>query len=148
MERKKIPIKVEPVDDCNNCNPSACCLKNTIIQLTDEEVALMRARGTRLITQLTAAYYDRSDALYAVAYTLHSDGRPPTFYVEEGRETEPLEAGYGRYIMTENCANLQKDLLGRTSCAIYNQRPRACETFQEGGEKCHQMQARQLSTTF
>lgn len=65
-----------------------------------------------------------------------------TAFVDEDREFEELEAGYGRFMLTEPCTNLKTGMLGRTICAIYDERPRACEDFEAGSESCHKMQER------
>lgn len=141
MEIKRIPVASEPVGDCSKCNPSACCLGNTVMQLTDDEADFMRTSGNTLLLAVPATNYFREDAPYPIGYTLNADMTAKLF-VERGREAEPLEAGYGRYILLNNCTNLQVDLLGRTSCKRYDDRPEVCRTFTPGQPNCHKMQIR------
>ena len=141
MAKERIPVASEPVDDCSKCNPSACCLGNTIMQLTDDEANFMRTSGNALLLAVPATEHFRKDAPYPIGYGINPDMTAQVF-VEEGRETEPLEAGYGRYILLNNCTNLEVDLLGRTSCAQYANRPEVCRTFTPGQPNCHKMQMR------
>lgn len=136
-----IPVTGEVVDDCARCNPSACCMGNLVIQLTQEEAIRMTETGNRLVTVELPRPYFRRDVPYPISYE-NDDLGLTTAHVEVGREFEPLEAGYGRFIMANRCSNLKTDMLGRTSCAIYDDRPKACADFEPGGESCHKMQTR------
>ena len=140
MKRPRIPLKVETVDDCNKCNPSACCMGRLVLQLSDPEAELMRATGNRLFTQVASAPFTREDAPYPVGMVVING--VAEFDVDPNNPSESLPAHQGRYIMPDRCSNLRTDLLGRTSCAIYEERPQACSDFQPGSQKCHQMQER------
>lgn len=138
---ERIPVSSEIVDDCARCNPSACCMGNLVIELTEAEANMMTNTGNRLITVTLPAPYLRKEAPYPIGCEKNKLGLV-TAFVDEDREFEELEAGYGRFMLTEPCANLKTDMLGRTICAIYDERPRACEDFEAGSESCHKMQER------
>lgn len=140
MERRRITLAVETVDDCNKCNPSACCMGRLVLQLTEQEANLMRSTGNRLFTHVAPAPYDTEDAPYPIGVTVING--IPHFDVDPEKPTEPLPAHHGRYVMPDKCSNLEIDLLGRTSCSIYEERPGACASFAPGGQKCRQMQER------
>lgn len=50
--------------------------------------------------------------------------------------TEPLEAGYGRYIMEGTCGYLKATPDGDTHCSQYEKRPQTCQRFEVGGSQC------------
>lgn len=140
MEKPRIPLRVETVDNCNQCNPSACCMGRLVIQLTDREADLMRTTGNRLFTHVASAPHIREDTPHPIGMTVING--IPQFDVDPNNPTEPLPAHQGRYIMPDRCSNLGTDLLGRTICTIYEERPMACVDFQAGSQQCHQMQER------
>ena len=140
MERLRIPLKAEGVDDCSKCNPSACCMGRLVLQLNDPEAELMRTTGNRLFMHVAPEPFARVDAPYPVGMVLING--VAEFDVDPNNPNEPLPAHHGRYIMPDRCKNLVSDLLGRTSCAIYEDRPQACSDFQPGSRKCHDMQKR------
>ncbi len=140
MKRPRIPLRIETVDNCQQCNPSACCMGRLVLQLTDPEADVMRATGNRLFTHVASAPYAREDAPYPIGMVVING--TAQFDVDPNNPSEPLPAHQGRYIMPDRCSNLKTDLLGQTSCAIYAKRPEACADFQPGSQKCHQMQER------
>lgn len=139
MEGRRIPVVAEPVSDCAQCEPSACCLANTALHLTDREADFMRSSGNYLIPAVPPVDYFRAEAPAPIGYGFGQDKRLK-IYVDENNPTDSLEAGYGIYIMVTHCKNLATDALGRTSCSAYEQRPRACKIFTPGSQSCHGMQ--------
>ena len=84
-------------------------------------------------------HYEQRDAPYPQELIVDSQGQV-TGATYNGT-LALLAAGHGRYFMLGPCVNLKRDLLGRTSCEIYNNRPQACKDFEPGGEKCHKLQS-------
>jgi Fe-S-cluster containining protein len=138
---ERIPVTGDVVVDCAKCNPSACCMGNLVIQLSQDEAIRMTDTGNTLITVELPRPYFRKNVPYPIGYENDELGLTVAL-VEDGREHEPLEAGYGRFIMRDACTNLKTDMLGRTSCAIYEDRPKACADFVSGSDSCHKMQNR------
>jgi Fe-S-cluster containining protein len=117
---------------CQTCD-GVCCVGPRAITLSPQERDQMLAARTELVTVVEPADYDRPDAPYPAPGMAFDPEKP-----EELAETEPLEAGKGRYILVGRCGNLQR-FLGREVCLIYDQRPEVCRDFEEAGNTCIRM---------
>lgn len=105
------------------------------MSLSSEEHEMMVAAGTTLVTVLDPVDHDREDAIYPVGAEI--DERRLTVTLPDGQEiqTQPLEAGLGRYVMFGACGNLT-NVLGVEQCSIYDKRPQVCREFKVGKTGC------------
>lgn len=138
MPRIPIPLS-EPVDDCSECQ-AACCRANEIFDLTFQEVAFMTRVGNKLLKVVLPSPKPRRDAPYPRGLEWDTETGMRTYYVDPERPTEPLSANFGRYVLLNDCKYLETDQDGWEHCGVYEERPGACQQFEEGGDKCHLMQ--------
>jgi Fe-S-cluster containining protein len=118
-------------ETCSNCN-AACCKGPLILSLTQDEREVMLAAKTELVTIVEPASHDQPNALYP-AHEPDPD-RPGEFRLSS--TSEPLAAGYGRYIMSGKCGNLAVTAFGMEYCKVYEDRPKVCRDFQMGAPAC------------
>ena len=126
---------------CQNC-VAACCKGGLIVSLTMEEASFMLRGGNTLTTVAQPVGHNRDDVIYPVSYDLDGLGRK-TWLVESERPYEPLPAGFGRYILEGSCKYLVGTEGGIELCGVYEQRPKVCQDFMVGGEKCQILRVRQ-----
>lgn len=96
----------------------------------------------KLITVAQPADHDREKVIYPRSYkTDENNPNKRTWTVEKAREYEPLAAGFGRYILEGTCAYLEVSEEGWERCGVYENRPKVCQDFEMGGEKCRLMRS-------
>lgn len=133
--------KTESVKDvtCATC-VGACCVGPRTFPLTNEERDLMLGADTELWTVVRPMPFYRRDAPFPKV-GLGFEPNDPDAFIEKVKEqgvTNPLEANKGLYLMLGRCGNLET-VDGQQVCAVYDERPEVCRSFEEGGNDCLQV---------
>lgn len=117
------------------------------MSLSEKERRQMEDVGTTLFPIAEPVDHDRDDVPYASDWRVDLIEGTIEMVLEPGKETEPLKAGFGRYLMLGPCGNLV-EVDGIEMCGIHEERPQVCWEFEMGGEKCNLLRLLdQLSTT-
>lgn len=109
------------------------------MQLTAEELAFMKAGGNRFMTVADPVDHDRQEVLYPAGIQVYPDRNTFSWLAEQGREYEPLAAGFGRYAIVGACKYLATGEGGWEYCSVYEQRPGVCQDFEVGSRKCMEL---------
>lgn len=130
---------------CQNCE-GVCCKGNRIIALTLGELSFMLRGGNKFVTVAPPVDFDREEVIYPteveyedVKHKTFGWQLRKTFFAPEGLEYYPLAAGFGRYIRENDCTYLVTDENGWQKCGVYEDRPQACQDFEEAGANCRFM---------
>lgn len=132
---------------CMSCKALCCKGPATTMSLNEKEHRQMEDAGTTLFPIAEPVDYDRDDVPYASEWRVDLEEGTIEMVLEPGKETEPLRAGLGRYLMLGPCGNLV-EVDGVEMCGIHEERPEVCRGFEMGGEKCDLLRLlAQLETT-
>jgi Fe-S-cluster containining protein len=124
-----------PAKTCTSC-VAACCKGPILMQLSNPEYKAMSGAGNTFVTIAKPADHDREQVPYPYAMQINEQRGTQQFLFEKGRETEPLAAGLGRYMLIGACKNLVIPPFGIELCGVYETRPEVCRDFEVGGQTC------------
>lgn len=137
---RSIEVNVEPIEQgsevgCHNCQ-GVCCSGLILFDLDNEDLAFMKRGGSQMHTVVKPKKVDQPNAHYPIDHIGDRERNTLVPILDPERPTEPLAAGVGRYLLMGRCGYLVTTEDGRERCSTYDNKPKPCNDFEEGGDKC------------